>query len=240
MVRGGPETSVASEHTLGPFTLIDTPGFQSGRESHDEAAVRAARDAAVLVVVLNINLLIGDTAMLAELLRGSARIAGKRSRCLFVIGRVDGLGVDPEADPRDFLNRCRRKEAELVSALAAQGIDVHPDQVYSVAADPFGLVGDRIDITASSYRDRHRVWDGIRPLLDPLLAVGGDAAEGSRCMPRSTWPSPRSVLSASRAIPASGRGGRDHGNDVARRLHRDCAVGSSSNCAARSRRGQIW
>ena len=180
VVKGGPETSVTSTYELGRFTLVDTPGFQSGREHHEAAAVEAARGAAVLVVVLNINLLIGDTALLTELLRGSARIAGKGARCILVIGRIDGFGVDPETAPRDFLNRRRRKEAELVAALASQGIQIRSDQVYSVAADPFKLVGNRTDVTSASYSDQNRAWDGIRSFLEPVLAVGEQAAERLR------------------------------------------------------------
>lgn len=98
-VRGNPTTTATSEHELGRFVLVDTPGFQGGREGHDDVALAAAVDAAVVVVVVHINLLLGDTSLLAEILQGSSRVAGKAARCVFVIGRIDELGVDPETVP---------------------------------------------------------------------------------------------------------------------------------------------
>lgn len=177
VVRANPTTSESSAHSFGRFALVDTPGFQGGDPDHDAAALAAAVDAAVVIMVLNINLLLGDTSGLAELLRGSTRIAGKAGRCIFVIGRIDELGVDPETAPRDFLNRCRRKEAELVSALAAHGLTVQPEQVFSVAADPFGLVGDRPHVTNEMYLGPNRIWDAVGPVVEPLLAIDAATAE---------------------------------------------------------------
>lgn len=177
IVRANPTTRESSAHSFGRFALIDTPGFQGCDPEHDAAALDAAVDAAFVVLVVNINLLLGDTSGLVELLRGSNRIAGKAGRCIFVIGRIDELGVDPETAPRDFLNRCRRKEAELVSALAAHGLRVQPEQVFSVSADPFGLVGDRPDVTKEMYLGRNRIWDAVGPVVEPLLAIDTATAE---------------------------------------------------------------
>lgn len=180
VVRANRTTRESSAHSFGRFALVDTPGFQGGDPAHDAAALAAAVDAAVVVMVVNINLLLGDTSGLAELLRGSTRIAGKAGRCIFVIGRIDELGVDPETAPRDFLNRCRRKEAELVSALAAHGLTVQPEQVFSVSADPFGLVGDRPVVAKEMYLGRNRSWDAVGPVVEPLLAIDAATAERLR------------------------------------------------------------
>lgn len=180
VVRANPTTSESSAHGFGRFVLIDTPGFQGGDPEHDAAALASAVDSAVVVLVVNINLLLGDTSGLAELLRGSSRMAGKAGRCIFVIGRIDELGVDPETAPRDFLNRCRRKEAELISALAAHGLTVQPEQVFSVCADPFGLVGDRPNVVKEMYLGHNRSWDGVGSVVEPLLAIDAATAERLR------------------------------------------------------------
>ena len=83
----------------------------------------------------------------------------------------------PETAPRDYLNRCRRKEAELVSALAAHGLTVPPEQVFTVSADPFGLVGDRTHVTKDMYRGHNRSWDAVLSVVEPLLAIDAATAE---------------------------------------------------------------
>lgn len=175
-IHAAPETAKASVYQVGHVSLVDLPGFQGHNKAHDEWAVAESADAALAVVVLSTNLLLGNTAALVEVLGGSRRMVAKAARAFFVVGRIDEIGADPEESPRDFLTRCRRKEAELVAALHFHGIPVTPERVWSVSADPFGMVGNRVPVTAADYVDRHRIWDGIRPLVDGLVSIDASTA----------------------------------------------------------------
>ena len=92
-------------------------------------------------------------------------------RTIFVIGRIDELGADPHSAAVELTSRRLLKEAELAQALAARGIQVRTGQVLTVAADPFGLVGDRLPVSRSDYGDAERRWDGIDTCLLLLHAL---------------------------------------------------------------------
>ncbi|WP_431843215.1 GTPase [Calidifontibacter indicus] len=175
-VHAGPTTSVATTYPVGPVDLIDLPGFQGHDRDHDEVAIDEVTAAGLVVIVVNTNLLLGNTTALDEVLGGSARSSAKAGRSLFVIGRIDDIGVDPEDAPRDFLSRRRRKEAELLSALDAHGYTIESDQIFSLAADPYGMIGDRKDVDRSSYIERHRSWDGVGVIVDTVLGMSADRA----------------------------------------------------------------
>lgn len=175
-VAAQPATSEARRYGFGPWELVDAPGFQSGRDDHDSAAVAAVRDAALVVVVLHVNLLIGDTSRLEQLLLGDETTVGKAASTVFVIGRMDEVGADPRLAPRDFLVRRRRKVEELLGILRSKGLVVAPEQVLAVAADPYGLVGDRSPVTREAYAAEYRVWDGVSTLSEPLLQTEAQPA----------------------------------------------------------------
>ena len=63
----------------------------------------------------------------------------------------------------------RSASDQAISALTG----VTPGTVLCVAGDPFGMVGDRRDVTAADYA-QHRDWDGIAPLRETLLDPQGD------------------------------------------------------------------
>ena len=195
-VHAGPATAVASTCEFGPVDLIDLPGFQGHDRNHDELAIHEAATAGLVVMVVNTNLLLGDTAALDEVLSGSARIAAKAARALFLIGRIDDIGVDPEDAPRDFLNRRRRKEAELLSALRAHGYPIEVNQIFSLAADPFGMVGDRENVDRSSYVNRHRAWDGVEAIAETILRL--PAAQVTRLTAAGDLDRVLSILSLTR------------------------------------------
>lgn len=175
-VAAQPATSEARRYDFGPWDLVDAPGFQSGRADHDSVAVAAVRDAALVVVVLHVNLLIGDTSRLEQLLLGDETTVGKAASTIFVIGRMDEVGADPRLAPRDFLVRRRRKVEELLGILRPKGLVVAPEQVLAVAADPYGLVGDRSPVTREVYSTEYRVWDGVSTLTQPLLQTEAQPA----------------------------------------------------------------
>lgn len=157
---------------------MDAPGLQSGRPGHDDEAVEASRNAALLIVVLHVNLLIGDTTALERLLLGDERRIGKAARTVYVIGRSDEVGSDPQHASREFLGRTRRKVEELRSILRSKGISPEHAIVLPLSADPYGLVGDRNPVTATDYPSDARLWDGVATLADPLLTIEEETRVG--------------------------------------------------------------
>jgi len=168
-VEARPTTATPERYSLGPYELVDAPGFQGGNADHDSAAMEVAYEASLLVVLLHVNLLIGDTSPLEALLHGDGAHVGKASRTVFVIGRIDEIGADPVIAPQDFLIRRRQKTEELLSILSSKGLRVAAPQVVAVSADPYGLVADKSPVTRDDYSDANRVWDGIDVLSEALL-----------------------------------------------------------------------
>lgn len=171
-VAAGPATAATRSYAFGSLDLVDVPGFQSNDSAHDAQADEAARNAALAIVVLHVNLLIGDTAGLDRLLRGDDQVVGMPTRSIFVIGRIDEAGVDPRISTRDFIVRRKRKTEELLTILRSRGLTADPSQVLALAADPNGLVGDRTPVTREDYPSDARDWDGVETLCEPLLALG--------------------------------------------------------------------
>ncbi|GIF39063.1 GTPase [Actinoplanes xinjiangensis] len=171
-IRASPATATASRYPLARVDLVDTPGLQSGHDGHDTAALEAVAEAALVFVVVHINLLVGDTALLEELSRGSASAAAKGARMVFLVNRCDELGVDPLTAPESFLHLQDRKREELRTAFAARGVDVGPDQVHCLSGDPFGLVGGDPAAQAGDF-DENRLWDGVAALTGALAGLSG-------------------------------------------------------------------
>ena len=130
-------------------------------------ALAGVRDAALVVVVLHINLLIGDTAALQTIANGMPTGVGKWPRMLFIVNRCDELGVDPLDSTAEYFNRRDRKLTELGAALRSRGIEVDATHIHGVAADPYGSVGMQYPVTAADY-DANRAWDGIGALVAAL------------------------------------------------------------------------
>ncbi len=172
-VAAGPTTATARSYPFGSLELVDVPGVQSGYAEHDKQTIEAAQNAAIVIVVLHVNLLIGDTARIERLVRGDEQVVGKASRTIFVIGRIDEAGTDPRISARDFTVRRQQKIEELVTILRSKGILVDPAQVLALAADPNGLVGDRTPVTREDYSEEARDWDEVATLCEPLLALEG-------------------------------------------------------------------
>jgi predicted GTPase len=183
-VAAQPKTASAEVFRWGEWELVDTPGFQSTHAGHAQVAKDAVVGASLLIVLFNPNLLVGATSDLVAVLLGDgpAGRAGKMSHTLFVINRSDELGIDPREDPAGFQNLCRRKELELAQALGAllgetrgRHGQVGVEQILCVASDPYGLAGDRSDVSRAHY-DQHRDWDGMDPLgrvlIDASVTLG--------------------------------------------------------------------
>jgi predicted GTPase len=179
-VAARPATGSARAFHWAGWQIVDTPGFQSSNEEHASIAHQGVVGASLLIVLFNPNLVVGGAADLLTILLGdrAAGRVGMLPRTLFVINRSDELGVDPRDDPVGYRNLCRRKELELVQALESLHRD-SPDvrraisaaQVLCVASDPYGVVGDRSELTRSDY-DQHRDWDGMDAMHDGLAESG--------------------------------------------------------------------
>ncbi|WP_144118314.1 GTPase [Catellatospora sichuanensis] len=174
-----PTTDQVRAYAWESYSVIDTPGFQSGTEAHRTAARAALEQADLIVYLFTPNITVGDRSELQTLLLGDpgAGISAQPGRCLFVIHRVDEIGIDPVDAPVAFAARCRRRElelsGELVKLMAAGGADPGGigEQVVSMAADPF------------RYARGGQDWDGFAELVEvlresraALAANGTDAA----------------------------------------------------------------
>lgn len=169
-IRADATTEEAHVYPVGQVDIIDTPGFQSGRLGHDDTAALATTNASLVIVLLHVNLLIGDTTRLEAVVKGTNLAPGKWPRMLFLINRSDELGVDPLHAVDEYYNRRDRKAAELQAALASRGLDVDPRHIHGVAADPFSAVGRQQPVDWSSY-DANRAWDGMEAFLEALRAL---------------------------------------------------------------------
>ncbi|RNL60210.1 GTPase, partial [Arthrobacter oryzae] len=178
-IRADPTTDNVHVYQLGSVDVVDTPGFQSGRSGHDDKAVSATTNAALVIVLLHVNLLIGDTARLEGVIKGATAAPGKWPRILFLINRCDELGVDPIHGVDEYFNRRDRKAAELHAALASRGIDIDTHHIHGIAADPFSAVGRHLPVTRAAY-DANRHWDGVGAFLEALGSLSpGDIVQAN-------------------------------------------------------------
>lgn len=178
-VRGSVATSTVSSYELDHIRLVDTPGFQSGKADHDQQALEAAAGAALVLVVVHVNLLIGDMDLLERIVKGTDETVAKDGRILYLINRSDELGVDPTSSPEDYLLLRRRKADELIAALGSRGIFVDQSEVHALAGDPFGEVGGRLDVSRSDF-DSNRDWDGVDPVVRTLDTFSRKQSQAGR------------------------------------------------------------
>ncbi|MEU2997250.1 GTPase [Streptomyces sp. NPDC006995] len=172
-IRALPATAAAIRYQLPRFDFVDTPGLQSGHDQHDTAALEAIAEAALVFVVVHINLLVGNTSILEELSRGSEMIAAKGGRMVFLVNRCDELGVDPLTAPGAFLNLQDRKCEELHTAFAARSIKVEIDRIHCLSGDPFGLVGGDATAERGDF-DENRLWDGVTALTSAISGLSDE------------------------------------------------------------------
>ena len=181
-IRANPTTDQAREYNWGGIRLIDSPGFQSGAETHTEHALHTFPDASAVIYLFQPNLVLGNDGHLITVLRGDRALGlvPKQERTFFVVNRSDELGVDPETDPEAYGHLVDRKKTELSLALGSRGISVDPGAIFCMASDPFGLVGNRPDVNSEAF-DPYRAWDGFghfmaefRRARGPLLRAGAD------------------------------------------------------------------
>jgi len=169
-VGGAPTTGTALRYPWLHLELLDTPGLQSSRALDTETALNALSGAALVVVVVQVNLMVGDIAQIESALAGTETQPPLASRALFLINRCDEFGADPAHDPEEFLRRRKRKEDELHELLASRGFTT-PVLLHTLAADPYGLVGNRRELSRDDYNESFRSWDGVLPLVSALTST---------------------------------------------------------------------
>jgi len=171
-VRANPTTDTSHEYDWDDVRLIDSPGFQSGEATHTEQALRTFPDASAVIFLFQPNLILGNDEYLLTVLRGrkDRGLVPKLDRTFFIVNRSDELGVDPDMDPDAYRQLAERKETELLKALRKRQITIEPNQIFCMASDPFGLVGNRMDVNASVF-DRNRDWDGFRHFMSAFRGV---------------------------------------------------------------------
>ncbi|WP_185975627.1 GTPase [Tessaracoccus rhinocerotis] len=177
-VAGKPTTPKETSYRWSSVQLVDSPGLQSLNTEHDSTAKGSVSGASIAIVVLNVNLVIGDATALKGFLVGTEATRAKQGNTIFIIGRADELGVDPLGSPAQFLQLRRQKESELRALLARWGAD--DILVHTVSADPYGTVGDLPASGPESYEDLHRQWDGIAPLIAALERASDEQAQLSQ------------------------------------------------------------
>jgi len=179
-VQAKPTTSQVTEYEWDKILLVDSPGFQSTRASDTEAAFRSIPDATAILYLFQPNLVTGNTEAINLILKGqeSRGILPKLERTFFIINRSDELGVDPTEDPYEYERLCQRKREELVLALRSQGVNISTDQVFCMASDPYGLVGNRRDVNSIDF-DPYRGWDGFCSFLTACDSVRDEIFQAS-------------------------------------------------------------
>lgn len=165
-VAGKPTTVKDTAYKWHDVDLVDSPGLQSLNLEHDFTARRSVSGASIAIVVVNVNLVIGDDSALKGFLVGTDVTRAKQRNTIFVIGRADELGVDPLGSPTQFMRLRSQKESELRALLARWGVEDIP--IHTLSADPYGTVGDLPASGPASYEPLHRQWDGIAPLISAL------------------------------------------------------------------------
>jgi predicted GTPase len=183
-VRADPTTSRLAEYEWEKVLLVDSPGLQSLRQSDSQLTMGNVPDASYLICILQPNLLGSTLDLLCPVLLGdeASGLAPKLRRTVVVINRADELGPDPEDDLAEYERACRRKQVEVLQALQRRGIELPPDRIICIAADPYGRVGDRRDVNSEQYA-RFREWDGVsafvrafRSMKAQSLRIGVDVS----------------------------------------------------------------
>lgn len=176
-VRAAPTTTTARTYPLGPFVLMDTPGFQSGREAHTKEALRAVPEASSILYLLQPNIVSGDWRGIDDVLCGDLDrgMAPKLGRAVFIINRADELGVDPIEAPEEFRRLCAAKVTELVQALASRGARIPSERVFVMASDPYGGHSSNEPIGREDFVS-FEAWDGLRSFASAMRSLQNDPA----------------------------------------------------------------
>lgn len=176
-IGGAPETTTADSVRLdGDHFIVDTPGLDSGSESHRKSAYQAIEAADVLILMLHSANPLTSKDEVIDLIAGRHVHPNgwpwPENSIQIILTRLDLGGLDPGADTADFMGLAADKERQLTSALqqalAASGVTPTPNvpPIHVVTADAFEGVSNGSDL---SYERGE--WDGISALLEVIAAL---------------------------------------------------------------------
>jgi hypothetical protein len=151
----------------------DTPGIASGNPEHERAAREALTTTDVILVLLPPQLVTGDREAILAVVSGEVfRSGGIRlgEALALAMCKMDEGTYDPQDDPIAYAQYIHDKRQELLAILERARIDVGPEKIFGVAADPFQTVINAKNPGRSVY-DSFREWDGIAALIEWLSAL---------------------------------------------------------------------
>lgn len=170
------ETFEIGEANAFGCTFRDTPGIAGGNEEHEAIAREALGVSDVILLVLPPQLLTGDRDAVLAVIFGkifspSGMPMGGAVRT--VIARLYEGSVDPTDDVEGYREFVAGKRAEWHELLSKQQLTQPDTDVFTVAADPYQLVGNDPAPLKESYGEAYRAWDGIDQLIVALSALPG-------------------------------------------------------------------
>lgn len=168
------ETFEIGEANAYGCTFRDTPGIAGGNEEHEAIAREALGVSDVILLVLPPQLLTGDRDAVLAVISGkifspSGMPMGGAVRT--VIARLDEGSVDPTDDVEGYREFVAGKRAEWHELLSKQQLTQSDRDVFTVAADPYQLVGNDPAPLRESYGEAYRAWDCIDQLIVALSAL---------------------------------------------------------------------
>lgn len=155
-------------------TFRDTPGIAGGNEEHEVIAREALGASDVILLVLPPQLLTGDRDAVLAVISGkifSPSGMPMAGAVRTVIARLDEGSVDPTDDVEGYREFVAGKRAEWHELLSKQQLTQSDSDVFTVAADPYQLVGNDPTLLRESYGEAYRAWDGIDQLIVALSAL---------------------------------------------------------------------
>jgi hypothetical protein len=160
---------------VGELTLVDTPGLESGEQTHDAAAAAAIALTDALVLLVSPQLVLSDVERVSALIDGTflAEPGGALfppKALILVIARGDAIGTDPVDDVDGYRALCQRKRDQLITALRRHVRDTSLPEIFVVAADAGGTLARKPQPMPEEY-DATRPWDNIAPLWQHLAAL---------------------------------------------------------------------
>ena len=176
-IKADPTTFRLDEVSALDCTFRDTPGISNGRVEHEARAMEALALSDAILVVLPPQL-IGAAGkeqiiplLTGKFFRSDIREPFMANSAKIAISRMDeGSGIDPAGDEEAYRNYVKRKQNELQQLLLKNDVDTKLLEIYAIAADPYGEVGNNQQPSIADY-DNSRKWDGIAALVEGLKSL---------------------------------------------------------------------
>ncbi|GAA1024446.1 hypothetical protein Aple_101130 [Acrocarpospora pleiomorpha] len=158
-----PETFEGNRVESGGLVYWDTPGRSGRSAEHERIASETLFYADFVLLLVPPGRGDDDTGHLMLL----AEAGFTAENTLVVLARCDQVGGDPVLAPEPFRASVEARKAALRKLLPEPLADA---EVIAIAADPFGLVGNRNPDGPNPYSDS-RSWDGMAELRAVLHAL---------------------------------------------------------------------